>query len=61
MSAQTGSENAASNRTAEPLETKLEVVMLPVSDVERAKRFYEDLACGSTPTSATAPTGAWCR
>ena len=44
MSAQTSSENAASNRTAEPLETKLEVVMLPVSDVERAKRFYEDLA-----------------
>ena len=26
-----------------PVELKLEVVVLPVSDVDRAKRFYEGL------------------
>ena len=29
--------------TADTVDMKLEVVVLPVSDVDRAKRFYSDL------------------
>ena len=43
MSTQVRDEHASAPRTAETLDTKLEVVILPVSDVERAKRFYEGL------------------
>ncbi|MGO8352423.1 hypothetical protein ACC790_38675, partial [Rhizobium johnstonii] len=28
---------------AQPVDTKLEVVVIPVSDVDRAKRFYDGL------------------
>jgi catechol 2,3-dioxygenase-like lactoylglutathione lyase family enzyme len=40
---QTSSEHATEIPTAATVETKLEVVVLPVSDVERAKRFYMSL------------------
>ena len=43
MSTQTHSEHAAPPPSAGTVETKLEVVVLPVSDVERAKRFYAGL------------------
>ena len=36
-------EHATHTRTAAPVDLKLEVVPLPVSDVDRAKRFYEGL------------------
>ena len=35
---------------------KLEVVVLPVSDVDRAKDFYQGLGGGWTPTSPRART-----
>ena len=31
--------------------SKLEVVVIPVADVDRAKEFYTSLGGGSTPTS----------
>ena len=44
MSTEVQTENAAETRgAARTLDTKLEVVILPVSDVDRAKRFYEGL------------------
>ena len=42
MSMPTPSANA-NNRPAATTETKLEIVVLPVSDVDRAKRFYQGL------------------
>ena len=36
-------EHAAAIPSAEMVDTKLEVVVIPVSDVDRAKRFYESL------------------
>ena len=43
MSTEIQTEHATDSRKARTLETKLEVVIIPVSDVERAKRFYEKL------------------
>ena len=43
MSTQTRSENRAPAASAGTVETKLEVVVIPVSDVERSKRFYGSL------------------
>ena len=43
MSTQTQTENPAAAPSARTVETKLEVVVIPVSDVERAKRFYGGL------------------
>jgi len=43
MSAPTSNEQATQNPSAERLDTKLEVIVVPVSDVERAKRFYGGL------------------
>jgi catechol 2,3-dioxygenase-like lactoylglutathione lyase family enzyme len=40
---QTSSEHATQIPTAATVDLKLEVVVLPVSDVDRAKRFYESL------------------
>jgi hypothetical protein len=34
------------------IDMKLEVVMLPVSDVERAERFYQSLGCRTLEVSA---------
>jgi catechol 2,3-dioxygenase-like lactoylglutathione lyase family enzyme len=42
-SAETSTEGAARTPPVIPGEMKLEVVVLPVSDVDRAKRFYEGL------------------
>jgi catechol 2,3-dioxygenase-like lactoylglutathione lyase family enzyme len=41
--AQTTTEPATTTPTAATVDLKLEVVVIPVSDVERAKRFYESL------------------
>jgi catechol 2,3-dioxygenase-like lactoylglutathione lyase family enzyme len=35
--------NADTKHAVEPLDTKLEVIAIPVADVDRAKRFYEGL------------------
>ena len=43
MSTQIETERAATHARTAALATKLEVVIIPVSDVERAKRFYEGL------------------
>jgi catechol 2,3-dioxygenase-like lactoylglutathione lyase family enzyme len=43
MSTQTVHEDATHIRTAATTDLKLEVVVIPVSDVDRAKRFYESL------------------
>jgi catechol 2,3-dioxygenase-like lactoylglutathione lyase family enzyme len=40
---QTGSETATGTATPRTVDTKLEVVVIPVSDVDRAKRFYGGL------------------
>jgi len=42
-STQMRSEDATQNPKAGMVDLKLEVVVLPVSDVDRAKRFYERL------------------
>jgi catechol 2,3-dioxygenase-like lactoylglutathione lyase family enzyme len=43
MSTQTRTTDATRRSNAEKIDTKLEVVVIPVSDVDRAKRFYESL------------------
>jgi catechol 2,3-dioxygenase-like lactoylglutathione lyase family enzyme len=43
MSTHTITEDAAQRRTAATADLKLEVVVIPVADVDRAKRFYEGL------------------
>src|SRR5512134_3995016 len=43
MSTQTIQEDATHSRTAATTDLKLEVVVIPVSDVDRARRFYESL------------------
>jgi predicted enzyme related to lactoylglutathione lyase len=43
MSVQVSSDTAGAASRATAAETKLEVVVLPVTDVDRAKRFYESL------------------
>jgi catechol 2,3-dioxygenase-like lactoylglutathione lyase family enzyme len=42
-STQTITEEATGSRTAAAVDLKLEVVVIPVADVDRAKRFYESL------------------
>src|SRR3977135_2251075 len=41
---QTSNEHATDTPTAAKVDLKLEVVVIPVSDVDRAKRFYGSLA-----------------
>ena len=43
MSTQTTTENTTRAGSATAVDLKLEVVVLPVADVERSKRFYEGL------------------
>ncbi|MEI9939561.1 MAG: VOC family protein [Pseudomonadota bacterium] len=43
MNAQVSSHDAAQITTPATVDLKLEVVIIPVSDVDRAKRFYENL------------------
>lgn len=40
---QTGNEHATGSSTAATVDLKLEVVVIPVADVDRARRFYENL------------------
>ena len=62
------SEGATRVPTAEMVDTNLEVVVIPVSDVERAKRFYEslgwrldaDFARGDWRVVQFTPTGSQC-
>jgi catechol 2,3-dioxygenase-like lactoylglutathione lyase family enzyme len=42
-STETSSASAAASPPVEPGQVRLEVVVIPVSDVDRAKRFYESL------------------
>ena len=42
------------------VDLKLEVVVIPVSDVERAKRFYESLGWRLDADFPGARTGVWC-
>src|SRR4029434_10324014 len=44
-STQTINEQTTGVPAAAAVDLKLEVVVLPVSDVDRAKRFYENLGC----------------
>ena len=39
---------------------KLEVVVVPVSDVDRANNFYKALGCGRMPTSQPVRISGWC-
>ena len=41
------------------IDMKLEVVTLPVSDVDRAKRFYQSLGGGWMLTSPSATLSGW--
>ena len=43
------------------VDMKLEVVVIPVSDVDRAKRFYASWDGGWTPISPSATTCGSCR
>jgi len=40
---ETGKEHATRGSSARTVETRLEVITIPVSDIDRAKRFYEGL------------------
>jgi predicted enzyme related to lactoylglutathione lyase len=56
-STDTSSDSASGGQSAQGVDMALEVVRLPVSDVDRAKRFYQslgwrldiDLACRPRP------------
>jgi hypothetical protein len=48
------SKDATADARVGKVDMKLEVITIPVSDVDRAKEFYGVSAGGSTPTSATA-------
>jgi catechol 2,3-dioxygenase-like lactoylglutathione lyase family enzyme len=68
MSAVLTHEKPTSTRGTAPLDMKLEVVVIPVSDVDRAKRFYLDLgwrldadfAAGDWRIVQMTPTGSAC-
>jgi catechol 2,3-dioxygenase-like lactoylglutathione lyase family enzyme len=57
----TPNSNERPNRVADggKVDMKLEVVVVPVSDVERAKRFYLGMDGGWTPISPMVTAGAW--
>ena len=44
--------------TPRAVDMKLEVVVIPVSDVDRANHFYGGLGWGSTPTLRPVTTSA---
>ncbi|CAM5645291.1 hypothetical protein [Streptomyces canarius] len=43
------------------MDMKLEIVVVPVADVDRAKDFYTALGWSSTGTSPPRRTSGWCR
>ena len=57
---QAQSETAVEPPKARGVDMKLEVVVIPVSDVDRAKHFYASWAGGSTATSSAVTTSASC-
>ena len=61
MSTQPINENGTELRTASAVDLKLEVVVIPVADVDRARRFYAGLGWRLDDDSPTATTGVWCR
>lgn len=54
------SESGAGSPPVQAGEMKLEVVVVPVSDVDRAKDFYEGLGWRSTPTWRSKTATGWC-
>lgn len=58
-STQVSREKATEASGAAGVPLRLEVVVIPVTDIDRAKSFYGARGGGSTPTSA-ARTIAWC-
>ena len=50
--------NDARDASVARVDMKLEIVVIPVSDVDRAKEFYGKLGGGSTPTSPPVTTSA---
>lgn len=59
-STQISSDNAADGIPMGIIDMKLEVILVPVSDVDRAKGFYQASAFGSTPTSPSARSSGSC-
>ena len=57
-STQVRSETAIETPRARTVDMKLEVVVIPVSDVDRAKDFTATWVGGSTPTSPPVTTSA---
>jgi catechol 2,3-dioxygenase-like lactoylglutathione lyase family enzyme len=61
---ETRSNDAASDASVVKVDTKLEVVIIPVSDVDRAKEFYKRLGwrLDVTPPFVVqfTPPGSWC-
>ena len=60
-STQTINEHATQIPHAATVDLKLEVVVIPVSDVDRAKRFYEGLGWRLDADFADGRTGGRCR
>ena len=62
MSTQASNEHATRVPTAATLDLKIEVVVIPVSDVDRAKTLLRGAWDGGwTPISPPVRTGGWCR
>ena len=59
-STQASNEQATQSPTAATVDLKLEVVVIPVSDVDRAKRFYQSLGWRLDADFAAGETGGWC-
>jgi predicted enzyme related to lactoylglutathione lyase len=53
-----GSETLIETPTAQAVDMRLEIVVIPVSDVDRAKRFYGGLGWRLDATSPPATTSA---
>ena len=56
--AQARSETATETPRAQTVDMKFEIVVIPVSDVDRAKSFTAAWVGGSTPTTTTVTTSA---
>ena len=54
------SERATKSPAAATVDLKLEVVVIPVSDVDRAKRFYGNLGWRLDADFAIGTAGGWC-
>ena len=54
-------EDATETRKAGTIDMKLEVVVIPVSDVDRAKRFYLSMGWRLDADFAHGDAGEWCR